>query len=153
ARRQLSTGGRAGEANRRSGCRVHGAEGDDHLLQYGRLPPRRLRKGETARARDPYVGLPSIAEGVVRTELPVRVKRRCRCPPQPGATLRRYLADALRGPLEQRSYAPAQLPRKATARRIAAPRVNDVKRDGVVPRRALEELRRAQRAHRHIDAR
>ena len=49
--------------------RVHGAEGHAHLLQHGRLPPRRLLDDEPARARDGDVLLARLARVADRAEL------------------------------------------------------------------------------------
>ena len=48
---------------------VHGTEGDDHLLQHERLPPRRLRDGQAARARDRHVLVAGVARLAHRAEL------------------------------------------------------------------------------------
>ena len=62
ARRELSARRRAREADPRGrNPHVHGAEGDDGVLQHVGLPPRRLRDREAARARDRDVLLTGVA--------------------------------------------------------------------------------------------
>ena len=56
-------------ASRPSAIQLHGAEGHAHLLQHGRLPPRRLRDDEAARARDRDVLLAGFARFADRAEL------------------------------------------------------------------------------------
>ena len=52
--------------------RVHGSEGDAHLLQHGRLPPRRLLDDEPARPRDGHVLLTGLARVADRAQLRAR---------------------------------------------------------------------------------
>src|SRR6266511_4865668 len=85
-RRELSPRGRVRRPRRRALRHLHGTEGNDHLLQHVGLPPRRLRDGKAACARDVDMGLPRVTEGAVRAELRLRPAQRCGV--EPGAALR-----------------------------------------------------------------
>src|SRR4051812_31402749 len=68
-RRQLPARGGARAEDCRTRGVLHRAEGDDHLLQHSRLPPRRVREVQAARPRDRDLLLPGFARIADATEL------------------------------------------------------------------------------------